>query len=69
MEKLTVLESYREGKQSLPPDYTLEHGADVLLLRGEEGSVVAVFSVRGATSSDVKRTAWHDFQAKSKRTA
>jgi hypothetical protein len=46
-EKLTVLEAYREGKLSLPADYTLEHGADALLLRREDASVVAVFSVRG----------------------
>jgi hypothetical protein len=46
-EKLTVLEAYREGKLPLPPGYTLEHRADALLLRREDGSVVAVFSVRG----------------------
>jgi hypothetical protein len=68
-EKLTVLEAYREGKLPLPPGYTLEHGADALLLRREDGSVVAVFSVRGATSSDVARTLWHDHHEKSRSTA
>jgi hypothetical protein len=69
VENLTVLEAYREGKLSLPPGYALEHGADALLLRREEGSVVAVFSVRGATPSDVARIAWHDHQEKTKSTA
>lgn len=68
-EKLTVLEAYREGKLSLPPGYGLEHGADALLLRREEGSVVAVFSVSGVTTSDVARTAWHDHHEKSRSTA
>jgi len=69
VENLTVLEAYREGKLSLPPGYALEHGADALLLRREEGSVVAVFSVRGATPSDAARIAWHDHQEKTKSTA
>jgi len=45
--KLAALEAYSEGKLALPAGYTLEHGADALLLRREDGSVVAVFSVRG----------------------
>jgi len=68
-EKLTVLEAYREGRLALPTGYTLEHGADALLLRREDGSVVAVFSVRGAISSDVAKIAWHDHHEKSKSTA
>ena len=35
VEKLTVLEAYCEGTPSLLPVYTLEHDADVLLLRRE----------------------------------
>jgi hypothetical protein len=67
--KLTVPEAYREGKVSIPPGYSLEHGADALLLRRDGGSVVAVLSVRGATSSDLARTAWHDHHEQSKSTA
>jgi hypothetical protein len=55
--KLTALEAYREGKLFLPPGYGMEHGADALLLRREEGSVVAMFSAKGASTSDVVRTA------------
>jgi hypothetical protein len=63
--KLVALKAYREGKLTLPAGYTLEHGADALLLRRADGSVVAVFGVRGTTFSDVEKTAWHDHQEKS----
>ena len=54
-----ALDAYREGELPLPPGYTIEHGADVLLRR-EGDSVVAAFSARGATAREVKRTAWDD---------
>jgi hypothetical protein len=69
MGKLTALEAYREGKLSLPPGYGVEHGADALLLRREEGSVVAVFSAKGTWASDVVRTAWRDHEENSKNSA
>ena len=59
-ENVSALEAYREGDLPLPPGYTIEHGADVLLLRREGSSVVAAFSPRGATPKEVKRTAWDD---------
>lgn len=62
IEKLTALEAYRAGKLHLPPGYELEHGADVLLLRRDDGSVVAAFSARGATPSEVVRTAEEDYR-------
>ena len=55
-----ALDAHREGELPLPPGYTIEHGADVLLVRREGGSVVAAFSARGATAREVKRTAWDD---------
>ncbi len=58
--KVSALDAYREGELPLPPGYEIEHGADVLLLRRAEGSVVAAFSARGATAREVKRTAWDD---------
>jgi hypothetical protein len=57
VDNVAALDAYREGKRPLPPGYSLEYGADVLLLRREEGSVVAAFSARGTTSTEVKRTA------------
>ena len=57
---VSALDAYREGEIPLPPGYTIEHGADVLLVRREGGSVVATFSARGATAAEVKRTAWDD---------
>jgi hypothetical protein len=57
---VSALDAYREGELSLPPGYKVEHGADVLLLRREGGSVVAAFSARGATSKEVRRSAWDD---------
>ena len=51
VEKFTALEAHRAGKLHLAPGYELEHGVDVLLLRRDDGSVVAAFSARGATPS------------------
>jgi hypothetical protein len=60
VEKLTALDAYREGRLSLPPGYSLEHDADLLILHRKEGSVVAAFSVRGTKPSEVARVAWED---------
>ena len=60
VENVAALDAYREGELPLPPGYTIEHGADVLLVRREGGTVVAAFSARGATAKEVKRTAWDD---------
>ena len=60
VDNVSALDAYREGKLPLPPGYTIEHGADVLLLRRGGGSVVAAFSARGAKPKEVKRTAWDD---------
>jgi hypothetical protein len=60
VDDVSALDAYREGELPLPPGYTIEHGAEVLLLRREGGSVVAAFSARGGTSKEVKRTAWDD---------
>ena len=60
VDNVSSLDAHREGELPLPPGYTIEHGADVLLLRREGGSVVAAFSARGATAKEVKRTAWDD---------
>jgi hypothetical protein len=62
---VSALDAYRVGKLLLPPGYAIEHGADVLLLRREGGSVVAAFSARGATAKEVKRTAWDDHKQSS----
>ncbi len=62
---VSALDAYREGELPLPPGYTIEHGADVLLLRREGDSVVAAFSARGATAKEVKRSAWDDHRQRS----
>ncbi len=69
IEKVTALEAYGAGKFSLPPGFELEHGADVLLLLRDDGSVVATFSARGATPSEVVRTAEEDYRTRGKSTA
>jgi hypothetical protein len=69
IEKLTALEAYRAGKFHLAPGYELEHGADVLLLRRDDGSVVATFSARGVTPSEVVRTAEADYRTRGKSSA
>jgi len=53
-----ALDAYRDGELLLPPGYTLEHGADVLLLRRADGSVAAAFNAGKATSSEVEKDAW-----------
>jgi hypothetical protein len=60
VENVSALDAYLGGELPLPPGYAIEHGADVLLLRREGGSVVAAFSAGGATAKEVKRTAWDD---------
>jgi len=69
VDNVTALDAYREGKLPLPPGYSLEYGADVLLLRREGGSVVAAFSAKGTTPSEVERTAWNDHRQSSRNTA
>ncbi len=68
-DKLTALEAHHAGKLYLPPGYEVEHGADVLLLRRDDGSVVAAFSARGATPSEVARTAEADYITHGKSSA
>jgi hypothetical protein len=69
VEKFTALEAHRAGKLHLAPGYELEHGADVLLLRRDDSSVVATFSVRGTTPSEVVRTAEEDYRTYGKSSA
>jgi hypothetical protein len=59
VEKLTVLEAYREGKLSLPPGYRLEFDPDMILLRKDEATVAA-FGVASATPWEVTKAAWED---------
>ncbi len=69
VEKFTALEAHRAGKLNLAPGYELEHGADMLLLRRNDGSVVAAFSARGATPAEVARTAEEDYMTHRKSSA
>ena len=55
---VTALDAHRDGELLLPPGYTLEHGADVLLLRRADGSVAAAFNAGKATSSEVEKDTW-----------
>jgi hypothetical protein len=69
VENVAALNAHREGKLALPPGYALEYGADVLLLRREGGSVVAAFTAKATTSTEVERTAWNDHRQSSRNTA
>lgn len=62
VEKLTAQEAHRAGKLYLPPGYGLDYGADVLLLRRVNGSVVAAYSARSATPAEVARVAEEDYR-------
>jgi hypothetical protein len=68
-EKFTALEAHHAGKLHLAPGYELEYGADVLLLRRNDGSVVATFSARGATPAEVARTAEEDYMTRGESSA
>jgi hypothetical protein len=69
VERLTALEAHRAGKLYLPPGYTLEYGAEVLLLRRSDGSMVAAFGAIGAAPSEVARTAEEDYRTHAKSSA
>ncbi len=56
-ERIGAWAGYQAGKMPLPPGYDLEYGADVLLLRGADGSTVAAFSASGVSPSEVTRIA------------
>ena len=62
--RMTALSAYRAGKPSLPPGYGLEHGANVLLLRRRDGSMVATFSAEHVSPAKVAQTAEADRQAR-----
>ena len=68
-DEMTALDAHDEGELPLPPGYGLEHGADVLLLRREDGSVAAAFSAKGAAPMEVARIAEEDRRRNGKRPA
>jgi hypothetical protein len=44
----------------LPFGYSLEHDADLPILRRADGSFVAAFSARGVDLLEIELTAWED---------
>ena len=66
--KLSALAAYRSGKLRLPPGYRIGCDAEVLMLYRHDGSMVAAFGARVA-SSLVARTAEDDYRANKKRSA
>ena len=62
-EKMSAWTAYQGGYMILPPGYGLQHGADVLLLRRGDGSIVAAFSARGVAPAEVARVAEEDRRA------
>jgi hypothetical protein len=68
-EKLTALEAHRAGKLYLPPGYGLEYGADVLLLRRSNGSMVAAFGVMSVAPAEVASIAEEDYRTHGKSSA
>ena len=64
--KLTAWDAHRAGKLSLPPGYHVEMDADLMELRRSDGSLVAVFSARGATPAEVTRTAVEEYRKNGK---
>ena len=60
----TALTAYLAGEMALPPGYGLEHGANVLLLRRKDGSVVATFYARDVAPAKVERIAEDGYRAR-----
>ena len=49
----------------LPPGYRLELDAETAVLReGEDGRLVAIFSVRGVVWETLERSAWEDHRGR-----
>ena len=67
--KLTAWEAHLADKLKLPPGYHVELDADLMELHRPDGSLVAVFSARGATPAEVVRTAEDDWQKNDKSSA
>ena len=67
--KMTAWVAHREGKLLLPPGYRLERDADLLELRRTDGSLVAAFSVRGASPAAVVWEAEEDYRKNGRSTA
>ena len=67
--KLTAWAAHGAGKLCLPPVYGLERDADLLELRRADGSLVAAFSVRGASPAAVVREAEEDHRKNGRSTA
>ncbi len=61
--KMSALAAYRTGRMALPYGYAIEHGANVLLLRRGNGSIVAAFSAANTAPAEVARLAEQDFRA------
>jgi hypothetical protein len=64
---MSALAAYRMGKLVLPYGYAIEHGADVLVLRRGDGSVVAAFSAANTPPSQVVRAAEQDLRVDGER--
>ena len=47
----------------LPPGYRLERDPELPILRRPDGTIVAAFSVRGATAEAIETTAWNDHRS------
>jgi hypothetical protein len=66
--KMKALDAYLGGMMALPPGYTLEHGADMMLLRRQDGSAVAAFSPGCTPPLEVARIAEQDYRASERTT-
>jgi hypothetical protein len=51
---------YLVQRLALPSGYSLERDADVIALLRDDGSTVAVFSVRGVDTKEIERDAKED---------
>ncbi len=49
-------------EEDLPPGYGLREDADLLMLLGPDGSLVAAFSAEGADPLEVLAAAWEDYE-------
>jgi hypothetical protein len=56
-----------QDEPPLPPGYYLDRSdPEVLILRSEEGALVARFSTRGYAAESIEREAWEDHRQRNR---
>lgn len=66
-ERMTAFEAYRAGMLALPPGYELDLSAGLLLLRRDDGTLVAGFGASRVIPAEVAWAAEQDRRMRARR--